>query len=325
MSVTRRQMLAGAAATLAAAPARGQDANWPQRSIRIIVPTAPGGMSDILSRTFAAQVQERTGKVIVVENRTGANGVLAADYVAKSAPDGYTIYLGFHGTNSVLQHLDAKLPYDPAKDFAPVVFLATGPTVLVVHPSVPAKSVQELIALAKSKPGELSYASAGIGTTPHLVAEQFKLYTGTDITGVQYRGAAPANQDVLAGHVPMTFDLIGNAMNNIKEGKFRALGLTARQRSPLLPDVPTMQEAGLPEMEAGAWFAFFAPEGTPRPAIDWQNREANAIFVAPDVSGRFTNAGMTLPLGSPESLGSHVEADSKRWSEVIRKAGIKLQ
>ena len=155
-----------------------------------------------------------------------------------------------------------------------------GPTVLVVHPSVPAKTVQELIALAKTKPGGLSYASAGIGTTPHLVAEQFKLYTGTDITGVQYRGAAPANQDVLAGHVPMTFDLIGNAMNNIKEGKFRALGLTARQRSPLLPDVPTMQEAGLPEMEAGAWFAFFAPAGTPRAAIDWLNREANAIFAA---------------------------------------------
>ena len=256
MSVNRGLafVLAAALAVMQAGTAVGQD--FPNRPVRIIVPTAPGGMSDILSRTFAAKVQERTGKVIVVENRTGANGVLAADYVAKSAPDGYTIYLGFHGTNSVLQHLDAKLPYDPAKDFAPVVFLATGPTVLVVHPSVPVKTVQELIALSKTKPGGLSYASAGHRFTSHLVAEQFKLYTGIDIPGVQYRGAAPANQDVLAGHVPMTFDLIGNAMNNIKEGKFRALGLTARQRSPLLPDVPTMQEAGLPEMEAGAWFAF---------------------------------------------------------------------
>ncbi len=316
--------LVAAAALLATADvARAQD--YPNRPVRIVVPTAPGGMSDILSRTFAAKVQDRTGRIVVVENRTGANGVIAADHVAKSAPDGYTIYLGFHGTNSVLQHLDAKLPYDPAKDFAPVVFLATGPTVLVVHPSVPATTVQELIALAKTKPGGLSYASAGIGTTPHLVAEQFKLYTGTDITGVQYRGAAPANQDVLAGHVPMTFDLIGNAMNNIREGKFRALGLTARERSPLLPNVPTMQEAGLPEMEAGAWFAFFAPAGTPRAAIDWLNREANAIFTAPDVSGRFTNAGMVLPLGPPERLGAHVEADSKRWSEVIRRANIKLQ
>jgi tripartite-type tricarboxylate transporter receptor subunit TctC len=324
MSGSRCTLLLVAAAFAVAAimPARSQD--FPNRPIRIIVPTAPGGMSDIVSRTFAAKVQERTGRVVVVENRTGANGVLAADYVAKSAPDGYTIYLGFHGTNSVLQHLDAKLPYDPAKDFAPVVFLVTGPTVLVVNPSVPAKTVQELVALAKAKPGGLSYASAGIGTTPHLVAEQFKLYAGIDITGVQYRGAAPANQDVLAGHVPMTFDLIGNAMPNIREGKFRALGLTAMERSPLLPDVPTMVEAGLPEMQAGAWFAFFAPAGTPASAIAWINKEANEIFSSPEIKGRFTATGMTLPLGPPEHLRDHVEADTKRWGEVIRKAGIKL-
>ncbi len=324
MSGSRCTLLLVAAAFAVAAimPARSQD--FPNRPIRIIVPTAPGGMSDILSRTFAAKVQERTQRIIVVENKTGASGVLAADYVAKSAPDGYTIYLGFHGTNSVLQHLDAKLPYDPAKDFAPVVFLATGPTVLVVHPSVPVRTVQELVALAKSKPGGLSYASAGIGTTPHLVAEQFKLYAGVDIVGVQYRGAAPANQDVLAGHVPMTFDMIGNAMNNIREGKFRAHGITAAQRSPLLPDVPTMVEAGLPEMQAGAWFAFFAPAGTPPAAIAWLNKEANEIFAAKDVADRFTTTGMTLPLGPPSLLGDHVDADSKRWAEVIRRAGIKL-
>jgi tripartite-type tricarboxylate transporter receptor subunit TctC len=323
MFVCRRIVLALAVCAFFPGGARAQD--YPNRPVRIIVPTAPGGMSDILSRTFAAKVQERTQRIVVVENKTGASGVLAADYVAKSAPDGYTIYLGFHGTNSVLQHLDAKLPYDPAKDFAPVVFLATGPTVLVVHPSVPVRTVQELVALAKSKPGGLSYASAGIGTTPHLVAEQFKLYAGVDIVGVQYRGAAPANQDVLAGHVPMTFDLIGNAMNNIREGKFRALGITAAQRSPLLPDVPTMVEAGLPEMQAGAWFAFFAPAGTPPSAIAWLNKEANEIFAAKDVADRFTTTGMTLPLGPPSALGDHVDADSKRWAEVIRRAGIKLQ
>ena len=325
MNISRCLSIALVTALLAIQAGVASSQDYPNRPVRIIVPTAPGGMSDIVSRTFAAKVQERTGRVVVVENRTGANGVLAADYVAKSAPDGYTIYLGFHGTNSVLQHLDAKLPYDPAKDFAPVVFLVTGPTVLVVHPSVPANNVLELIALTKSKPGGLTYASAGIGTTPHLVAEQFKLATGANIVGVQYRGAAPANQDVLAGHVPMTFDLIGNAMNNIREGKFRALGITARQRSPLLPDVPTMQEAGLPEMEAGAWFAFFAPAGTPRAAIDWLNREANAIFSAPDVNARFTSTGMAVPLGPPEALGAHVEAETRRWGEVIRRAGIKLQ
>jgi tripartite-type tricarboxylate transporter receptor subunit TctC len=322
MIVCRRIALAFAVCAVFLGGARAQD--YPNRPVRIIVPTAPGGMSDILSRTFAAKVQERTQRVIVVENKTGASGVLAADYVAKSAPDGYTIYLGFHGTNSVLQHLDAKLPYDPAKDFAPVVFLATGPTVLVVHPSVPVRTVQELIALAKSKPGGLSYASAGIGTTPHLVAEQFKLYAGVDIVGVQYRGAAPASQDVLAGHVPITFDLIGNAMNNIREGKVRALGITAAERSPLLPDVPTMVEASLPEMQAGAWFAFFAPAGTPASAIAWLNREANEVFSAPDIRERFTSTGMTLPLGPPSLLRDHVDADSRRWAEVIRRAGIKL-
>ena len=327
MKLPRRRFLhlAAGAAALSLVPRLARAQAYPTRPITIIVPFAAGGPTDVIGRVVAEGMRASLGQPIIIENVTGAGGSIGVGRVARAAPDGYTIYLGFHGTNSVLQHLDAKLPYNPEKDFAPVVFLATGPTVLVVHPSVPAKTVQELIALARTKPGGLSYASAGIGTTPHLVAEQFKLYTGTDITGVQYRGAAPANQDVLAGHVPMTFDLIGNAMNNIKEGKFRALGLTARQRSPLLPDVPTMQEAGLPEMEAGAWFGFFAPAGTPRAAIDWLNREANAIFTASDVSSRFTGAGMSLPLGSPESLGNHVEADSKRWSEVIRKGGIKLQ
>ena len=299
--------------------------NYPNKSIRLIVPWAPGGNVDITGRIIGAALTESLGQIVVVDNRAGGGGTIGASMVAKSAPDGYTIYLGFHGTNSVLQHLDAKLPYDPAKDFAPVVFLATGPTVLVVHPSVPVNTVRELVALAKSKPGGLSYASAGIGTTPHLVAEQFKLYAGVDITGVQYRGAAPANQDVLAGHVPMTFDLIGNAMNNIREGKFRALGITAAQRSPLLPEVPTMVEAGLPEMEAGAWFAFFAPTGTPAASVAWLNKQANEIFSSPDVQGRFTAGGMTLPLGPPERLRDHVEADTKRWADVIRRAGIKLQ
>ena len=270
---------------LTAAAAHAQSQDFPNRPIRIIVPTAPGGMSDIVSRTFAAKVQERTGKVVVVENRTGANGVLAADYVAKSAPDGYTIYLGFHGTNSVLQHLDAKLPYNPAKDFAPVVFLVTGPTVLVVHPSVPAKTVQELIALAKTKPGGLSYASAGIGTTPHLVAEQFKLYAGVDIVGVQYRGAAPANQDVLAGHVPMTFDLIGNAMNNIKRRQVprarhhRGAALAAAARR-----ADHAWRRGCRRWKPAPGSRSSRRRARRASAIDWLNREANAIFAAPDVS-----------------------------------------
>jgi tripartite-type tricarboxylate transporter receptor subunit TctC len=310
-------------AAAAANPAAAQD--FPNRPIRIIVPTVPGGMSDVLSRTFATKLTERTGHTVTVENRTGGAGVIAANYVAKSPADGYTIYLGFHGTQSVLQHLDPKLPYDPAKDFAPVVFLTTGPNVLVVHPSVPAHSVQELVALAKAKPGSLTYASAGLGTTPHLIAEQFKLHAGIEIVGTHYRGAAPANQDVIAGHVPLTFDLIGNAMGNIREGRFRALAISADKRSPVLPDVPTFGEAGYPDVVAGAWFAFFVPAGTPPAAIAWLNRQANEIFQSPEVAERFRAQGMLLPLGPPERLGKHVEAETLRWGDVIRRAGIKLQ
>ena len=221
------------------------------------MPTPPGGLSDLFSRVFAQRLGETTKATAIVENKTGANGIIAANYVAKSDPDGYTVYLGFQGTQSVLQHLDPNLPYDSAKDFAPVVLLATGPSVLVVNPAFPAKTVSELVAIARSKPGSLSYASAGIGTTAHLVAEQFKLATGTDIVGVTYRGAAPANQDVIAGHVPMTFDNLRNAAGNIKQGLVRPLAITSAQRSPLIPDVPTMVEAGISGVQADAWFAFF--------------------------------------------------------------------
>ena len=226
--------------------AQAQADAFPLQPIRIIVPTQSGGMADILSRVFAQKLKERTNATVVVENRTGANGVLAADLVAKSTPDGYTIFIGFQGTQSVLPHLDPKLPYDPAKDFAPIILLATAPCVLVVHPAFPARTASELVALAKQKPGAYSYASAGFGTTHHLAAELFKVATGVEITGVTYRGAAPANQDVIAGHIPIVFDNIGNAMNNIRAGAVRPLAITATARSRLLPDVPTMAEAGIP-------------------------------------------------------------------------------
>ena len=297
---------------------------YPTQPIRIIVPTQPGGMSDILSRMFAQKLKEKTNATTIVENRTGANGVLAADYVAKSAPDGYTIYLGFQGTQSVLQHLDPKLPYDPAKDFVPVVLLASGPSVLAVHPSFPARTVQELVRLAKEKPGGYSYASAGFGTTHHLAAELFKLAAGVDLIGVTYRGAAPANQDVIAGHVPIVFDNIGNAMTNVRAGTVRALAITAAQRSASLPDVPTMAELGYPGVISAAWFAFFVPTKTPAAVIAWLNRHANEIFSAPDVRDRFVAQGLTLPLGPPETLSAFVDQETLRWGDVIRKAGIKL-
>lgn len=302
--------------------AHAQD--YPNRPVRIIVPTQAGGVSDILSRTFANLVQSRTGATVVVENRTGANGVLAADYVAKSAPDGYTVYLGFQGTQSVLPHVDPKLPYDPGHDFAPVVLIAMGPAVLVVNPSFPARTVKELVELAKAKPGAYSYASAGFGTTHHLAAEMFKVAAGIDLTGVTYRGAAPANQDLIAGHVPIAFDNLGLAVNNIRNGGVRPLAITAKERSPLLPDVPTMAEVGYPNVVAQSWFALFVPAKTPRNAIDWLNRQANEVFADPALREQFQQQGLNLTLGSPEALGRHVVEETQRWGDVIRKAGITL-
>jgi tripartite-type tricarboxylate transporter receptor subunit TctC len=302
----------------------GQAQDYPTRPIRIIVPTQPGGMSDILSRLYAQKLAERTGATVVVENKTGANGVLAADYVAKSAPDGYTIFLGFQGTQSVMQHLDPKLPYDPVKDFAPVVLLASNPSILAVHPSFPARTVKEFVEAVKAKPGTYSYASAGFGTTHHLAAELFKLAANVDIAGVTYRGAAPANQDVIAGHVPIVFDSIGNAMTNVRAGTVRPLAVTAAQRSPMLPDVPTMAEASYPDVVSAAWFAFFVPAKTPPSIVAWLNQHANEIFATPDIRERFANQGVSLPLGSPAALGAYVEEETLRWGNLVRKAHIQL-
>jgi tripartite-type tricarboxylate transporter receptor subunit TctC len=324
----RRHLLVSVLAILAAvAPAAAQDKtdDYPNRPIRVIAPAPPGGMIDIVSRVFAQKVGERTKQTVVVENRSGGNSAIGADLVAKAKPDGYTLLMGFHGTNAVLPHLDPKLPFDPAKDFAPVALLAVGPSVLLVHPSVPATSVKELVALAKAKPGALSYASFGNGTSAHLMAEQFKLHAGVDILHVPYRGAAPATQDVVAGQVPMMFDVIGTAVSYIKDGRLRALAVTSATRSPVFPDLPTIAESGYPQFESGAWFGLFAPTGTPAPIVAWLNREANLAFSEPDVRQRFELQGMTLPLGTPEALGAFAAADSRRWGDVVRRAGIKLE
>lgn len=320
-----RQLIAFAVLTCIALPVgSGSAQDYPSRPIRIVVPNAPGGQTDFLARLFATKLMERN-YTAVVENRSGANGALAADHVAKSPPDGYTLFVGQQGTQTVLQHLDPKLPYDGVKDFAPIILLTTGPQVLVTNPEFPPKTVKELLALAKAKPGTLTYASSGVGTTTQLTAEQFKLVTGADITAVSYRGAGPANMDLIAGHVPISFDLIGNAINNIRAGKLRALAVTAAQRSPVLPDVPTMAEEGWPQIEAGAWFALFAPAKTPPAIVAWLNKQANEIFSAPDIRESFAARGMLLPLGSPKQLGDHVEAESKRWGDLIRRTGIKME
>ena len=298
--------------------------SYPERPVRIIVPLAPGGLGDQLTRVVATKLAPATKQPVIVENRTGGGGIIGAEAAARSAPDGYTLYTGLHNTQSILPHLYAKLPYDPVKDFLPVIMMGTAPNVLVVHPTLPVKSVKELVALAKARKGDLTYASQGVGSSGHIAAELFKLTAKVDIVHVPYKGAAPANQDLMGGHVMMMFDIAPFALPNMRAGKVRALAVATTERLSVAPDLPTMREAGMPEVQGGAWFALFAPAGTPRSVVDWWNREARRIFAEPDTRERFVSQGAVLPGGTPEDLGAFVAADSQRWGRVIRTAGIKL-
>ena len=318
-----RCLAAVLALVAAAAPVSAQE--YPTKPIRVIVPTAPGGMADILARYFAQKFGEKTNQPVIVENKTGAGGVIAADFVAKSPPDGYTLYVGFHATNAILPTLDPKLPYTPAKDFAPIIHMANLPNVLVVNSKVEAKSVKELVELAQSKPGALSYASQGIGSSGHVAGEQFRLLTRTDIVHVPYKGAAPALQDLIAGRVPMMFDIVPFALQHIQDGSVRGLAVAAAERVAVLPDIPTMAEAGYPGVQGGAWFALFAPAGTPPAIVDLLNKAGRDAFNAPDVRQRLEPRGVVLVLGTPAELGAWVAADTGRWAKVIREAGIKLE
>lgn len=295
---------------------------YPSQPIKIIVPTAPGGVADIVGRAFAQKLTE-AGKTAVVENKTGAGGAIAADFVAKSPADGYTVYVGFHATNAILPHLQ-KLNYNPETDLMPVTIAARTANVLVVNPSVPAKTLKELIAYAKANPGKLTFASQGNGSTGHIVGEQFKSAAGIDIGHVPYRGAAPAAQDLIAGHVTMLFDVLTTAVPQIQSEKVRAIAIADSKRAKSLPDVPTVAEAGLPELESGPWFGFFVPAGTPKPVIDWLYAEAKKAFSAPDVQAQFEKQNLTAMLGTPEETRAFVAGEYKRWGEVIKKANIKL-
>jgi tripartite-type tricarboxylate transporter receptor subunit TctC len=296
---------------------------YPSQPIRIVVPTAPGGVADIVGRTFAQKLNE-AGKTAIVENKTGAGGAIAADHVAKSAADGYTVYVGYHATQAILPHLQ-KLNYDAEKDFVAITVAGQTANVLVVNPSVPAKTMDELVIYTKANPGKVTFASQGNGSTGHIVGEQFKQVTGIDIAHVPYRGGAPAVQDLIAGHVSMMFDVLTLAVPQIKSDKVRPLAVASSKRAPLIPDVPTVAEAGFPQLESGPWFGFFVPAKTPRAVVDWLHAEAKKAFEAADVKAQFENQGLTAPLGTPEETTAFVAAEYKRWGEVIKKGNITAQ
>jgi tripartite-type tricarboxylate transporter receptor subunit TctC len=300
-------------------PVRAQ--NYPTRAVTIIVPQPPGGGTDIISRIIADQLSKQLGQAVIVENRAGAGTVVGSAAAANAEADGYTLLAGLSANMAVNPSLFAKLPYDPIRDFAPVAMLANYPFVVVVSKDFPAKSIPELIALAKSRPGEINYASAGNGSGQHLSAELFKFMTGTNLTHVPYRGAAPAYTNVISGQVPVFFDNLSSALGQIKSGNVRALAVTAKERSPLLPDVPTVAES-VPGYSNYVWFGLWAPKKTPQPIIEKLHAEVTKALAEPSVKERITTAGgivSDMPLADIEPF---VKAEIVKWADVIKRAGI---
>jgi tripartite-type tricarboxylate transporter receptor subunit TctC len=299
-------------------------AQYPNRAIKLVVPFPPAGATDVVGRIVAAKLGERLGQPVVVDNKPGAGGSIGSDLVAKSPADGYTILIATSSTHSIGPVLQ-KLPYDPIKDFAPITHVANVPNVLVVSPTLAVSSVQELVALAKAKPGQLNFASSGVGTIVHLNAELFKLISGTDIVHVPYKGTALSIPDVASGNIAMLFDSLASVMPHIKSGKVKPLAVNAQKRQALLPEVPTLTEAGMPQFDRYTWFGMFAPAGTPPEIVSRLQREVVAALQAPDLLERFANVGAE-PVGStPAEFVERIRSDAARWSEVIRKAGVKVQ
>jgi tripartite-type tricarboxylate transporter receptor subunit TctC len=310
-----------AAALLFAGSASAQ---YPNRPLKLIVPFPPAGATDIVGRIVAAKLQERLGQAVVVENRPGAGGSLGSDVAAKAAPDGYTLLMATSSTHSIGPVLQ-KLPYDPIQDFAPITHVANVPNVLVVSPKLPIRNLSDLVALAKSQPGKLNYASAGVGSITQLNAELFKMIAKLDIVHVPYKGTALSTADLANGNVAMLFDSLASALPNIKSGNVRPLALNAPKRSALLPGIPTLQEAGMPEFDLYTWFGMFAPAGTPPEAVARIQREVVAGLGSPDVLERFAAVGAE-PVGStPGEFVERIRGDAKKWGEVIKAGNIKPQ
>lgn len=315
--------LAAVLLTFAAAPVAAQD--YPSRPITIVVPQPPGGGTDIISRLVGARLSEQLKQTVVIENKTGAGTVVGTIAAANAAPDGYTLLAGLNANMAVNSSVYARLAYDPIKDFTAVGMMAEFPFVLVVSKDFPAKSVKELIEMAKAKPGEINAASAGNGSGQHLSLELFKLMTGTNITHVPYRGASPAYTDVISGRTPMFFDNLSSALGQIKSGNVRALAVTGKERSPSLPDVPTVAEAGVPGFQNYVWFGLWAPKKTPQAIIDRLHAEVKKAIADPEMQKRIkadAGAPMNTPLADIEPM---VKAEIAKWADVVKRANISVQ
>ena len=296
--------------------------NYPARPIRYIVPQAPGGSSDTLARIITSRVAEGLGQQLVVDNRPGATGIIGAEVVARANPDGYTLLqvATSHATNPAMQ---ARLPYDTLRDFAPVSLLSQQPNLWLANPSVPVKTIKDLIAYAKAKPGQVNFASSGTGGSQHLAGELLKSMAGISMTHVPYKGSPPALVDVLAGRVPLMSSTMPPALPHIKSSKVRVIAVTSAKRSPALPEVPTVAESGLPGYEAIAWQGLVAPAGTPRPVIARINAEFVKVLKQPEVTAKLNDQGFETVASAPEWFGQYIRTEIEKWSKVNKAAGIK--
>jgi tripartite-type tricarboxylate transporter receptor subunit TctC len=300
-------------------------ADYPTRPVRMIVPFPPGGGNDLLARSISQPLSQLIGQQVVVDNRGGAGGQIGAELAATAAPDGYTIFLGSIGNLAFLPVLQARLPYDPVRDFAPVALLATSPFILVLNPTVPAKSVKELIALAKAKPGQLNYGSSGSGSSLHMTGELFKLATGTDITHVPYKGTAPALIDLLSGQVQMLFSTMPSVVPHVKAGKLRGLGVSSTKRSETLPDVPTIAEAGVPGFEVLNWQGIVVPKKTPDAIIQKLNRALLEALKSPETIKALANQGLDAAGGTPGEFGALIKSEIEKYGKVAKAANLRLE
>jgi tripartite-type tricarboxylate transporter receptor subunit TctC len=304
-------------------PAAAQPAPYPVKPIRLVVPFTPGGSTDILARAIGQELSKAWGQSVIVDNVPGAGGAIGADKVAKAAPDGYTLLMGHIGTLAVNPSLYPKLPYNPVKDFAPVAWVARVPNVLVVHPSVAAKNVQELVALAKAKPGQLNYGSGGNGSAANLATEYFKLQTGVAMVHIPYKGTAPAVTDLIGGQIQVLFTGAPAVIGHVKSGQLRALAVSSPKRLDALPDLPTVAESGYKDFEADQWYGVVAPAGTPREIINKLNQQISIALNAPELKARLASEGAVATPGTPEVFGALIVREIARWKPVITSGRVK--
>ena len=318
-----RKRLLAAFAALAIPLAAWAQGTWPERPIRLIVPFAPGGVTDTSGRVIAEGLSRRLGQQVVVENKPGASGNIGTQSVAIAPADGYTLVLAFDGTMVINPHVFANIPFDTLKDFAPVGKIGDATLIIVSHPSFPGKTLGELIDISKKDPKGVSYGTSGVGGTPHIAGELLNLRAGAKLVHVPYKGGGQAMSDALGGNVPLVYTAVAGAIKHVEAGKLHAIAVSSRTRSPSLPNTPTFIEAGVPDFEASSWVGILAPAGTPRPVIDRLNKELNALLTSPEVVERLAKLGIVATPGTPEQFGEQMKADLAKYGPVVKAAGIK--